>query len=159
MPVGMLVTLPLPDVLTLNTAVVAALAVYETVTAVAPLSVTAHVPVPLHAPPQPANVEPAAAAAFSVTNVPEGKLALLDVQAAAQLSPAGVLVTLPLPVPDLVSVRGKVVTVAVNVGVTLVPVVRSTVQVEPTTVVQPDQPAKVEPAAAAAVSVTEVPDT
>jgi hypothetical protein len=41
------------------------------VTPMAPLTVTAHVPVPPHPPPlQPANVEPDAALAVSVTRVP-----------------------------------------------------------------------------------------
>ena len=57
---------------------------------------TVHVPVPVQAPDQPANVEPEVAAAVSVTCVPLAKLAL---QVAPQLIPEGLLVTVPAPVP------------------------------------------------------------
>ena len=57
---------------------------------------TVHVPVPVHAPVQPANVEPEPAAAVSVTCVPLAKLAL---HVEPQLMPAGLLVTVPVPVP------------------------------------------------------------
>jgi hypothetical protein len=50
--------------------------------------VTAHVPVPVHAPDQPAKVEFALGAAVSVTDVP-----------AAKVVPDGLSVTVPLPVP------------------------------------------------------------
>jgi hypothetical protein len=58
--------------------------------------VTAQVPVPEHAPDHPANVEPELAAALRVTAVPLEKLAL---QVVPQLIPAGLLVTVPAPVP------------------------------------------------------------
>jgi hypothetical protein len=45
-------------------------------------------------------VEPEAAVAVSVTEVPEGKLAE---QVVGQLIPAGLLATVPLPVTDTVS--------------------------------------------------------
>ena len=70
------------------------------VTAVAALTVTAQVPVPEHAPLQPAKMEPASAAALSVTAVP----AASDCeQVAPQAMPAGVLVTVPDPVPFFVT--------------------------------------------------------
>jgi hypothetical protein len=50
------------------------------------------VPVPLHAPPQPWNIQPLTGVAVSVTGVPELKLAL---HVEPQLMPAGELVTLP----------------------------------------------------------------
>ena len=50
--------------------------------------------VPEHAPDQPVKVEPEAAAAVSVTVVP-----------AIKLVPPGLVVTVPVPVPDLVTVR------------------------------------------------------
>ena len=64
--------------------------------------VTVQAPVPVHAPLQPVNVEPAAGAAVRVTFAPELKLAL---HVAPQLMPAGDEVTVPLPVPALPTVR------------------------------------------------------
>ena len=55
-----------------------------------------HAPVPLQLPVHPANVDPELGAALSVTAVP---LANVAPQVDPQLIPAGVLVTLPVPVP------------------------------------------------------------
>src|SRR5215471_21045149 len=61
-------------------------------------------PVPLHPSPlHPANVVPLAAAAVNVTLVPASKAAL---HAVGQLIPAGLLVTVPLPVPATLTVSG-----------------------------------------------------
>ena len=68
-------------------------------TDVAAFIVTMQVPVPLHAPDQPANTEPLPAAADSVTGAPVLKFA---VHVAPQLMPAGTEVT--VPVPDFVTV-------------------------------------------------------
>ena len=77
---------------------------------------TVHGPVPLHpAPLQPVNVEPLAAVAVRVTLVPEVKAAL---QVPGQLIPAGLEVTVPLPVPAFVTVRVCVL-VRLKVAVTL----------------------------------------
>jgi hypothetical protein len=62
--------------------------------------VTAHVPVPLQAPDQPANVEPVLGVAVSVTGVPLAKLAL---HVCPQLMPDGLLVIVPVPVLCTVS--------------------------------------------------------
>jgi hypothetical protein len=75
------------------------------VTVVAALSVTLQVPVPVHPPPlQPVNVDPAVAAAVSTIAVPELKFA---VHVDPQLIPAGALVTVPAPVPALVTCRAS----------------------------------------------------
>ena len=74
------------------------------VTLWAPLMVTVQGAVPLHPPPlQPAKEDPPAAVAVRVTLVPLLKLA---VQVAPQLIPAGLEVTVPVPVPLLVTVSG-----------------------------------------------------
>jgi len=66
-----------------------------------------HVPVPEQPPPdQPANFELAFGTAVKVMDVPPPKDAL---QVAPQLMPAGLLVTVPLPLPDLVTVSVFVV--------------------------------------------------
>jgi hypothetical protein len=70
------------------------------------LSVTVHVPVPGHpaTPLQPANVDPFPAVAVSTTTVPLVKLAE---HVAGQLIPAGLLVTVPVPVPASFTVKVK----------------------------------------------------
>jgi hypothetical protein len=77
-------TVPVP----LNVAVTVALLVKVTVQAA----------VPVQAPDQPPNVELVFAAAVSVTAVPLGKFA---VHVVPQLIPAGLLVTVPEPLPAL----------------------------------------------------------
>lgn len=62
-------------------------------------------PVPQPVPLQPAKVEPDAGVGVKVTAVP---LLKLDEQVVPQLIPAGELVTVPLPVPALVTERVKV---------------------------------------------------
>ena len=111
---------------------------------------TIQVPVPVQAPDQPEKVDPADGEAVSVTEVPELYEA---VQVAPQEMPAGLEVTVPLPVPALVTVM--VYDTRVKVAVTLRAAVMETVHV-PVPVQAPDQPVKVEPAAGAAVKVTEV---
>jgi len=64
-------------------------------------NVTLQLAVPLHAPDHPANVEPEFGAALSDTAVPLTKLAL---HVDPQLMPAGLLVTVPAPVPEFVTV-------------------------------------------------------
>src|SRR3989454_6605042 len=97
-------------------------------------------------------MDPAAGVAVSVTGVRLGKLAE---QVAPQLMPAGELVTVPLPVPALLTVSAKVG--RAKVAVTVVAALRVTVQAPVPEQPPPAQPVKVEPAAAVAVSVTAVP--
>jgi hypothetical protein len=75
-------------------------AVNVAVTEVLDVRVTAHVPMPVQAPDQPANVAPELGVAVSVTGVPLAKLALHVVP---QLMPEGLLVTVPGPVLSTVS--------------------------------------------------------
>ena len=100
MPLGLLVTvpvpLPVPDLLTVNWFVGIALNVADTLA----LPVTVQAPLPEQAPPQLTNDEPAAAAAFKATDVPVSNW---FEQVAPQLMPAGVEVTVPFPVPCLVT--------------------------------------------------------
>jgi hypothetical protein len=70
------------------------------VTAALPFIVHAQVAVPLHAPPQPMKVEPEAGVAVSVTGLPTGIIAL---QLLPHEMPAGALVTVPAPVPAVVT--------------------------------------------------------
>ena len=122
-------------------------------TVVAAETVTVQGPVPAQPPPvQPAKEEPAADAAVRVTAVPLVKLAE---QVAPQLIPTGELVTVPLPVPDGVTVRVKVW--RVKVAVTVVAAETVTVQEPVPEQPPPVQPVKEEPAAGAAVRVTAVP--
>ena len=73
---------------------------------------------------------------------------------APQLIPAGALVTVPLPVPALLTVSAKVW--AVKVAVTGRAALMVTEQVVAVPVHAPLQPLKVEPAAGVAVNVTAV---
>ena len=127
------------------------------VTAALPVKVTLQLPVPVQAPDQPANVELAFGAAVSVTIVPLVKLAL---HIAPQLIPEGLLVIVPAPVPELWTVSWKEVggggALAVKVAVTAALPVKVTLHA-PVPVQAPDQPANVEVAFGAAVSVTIVP--
>jgi hypothetical protein len=121
------------------------------VTARAALIVTEQLPVPVQAPLQPVKVEPAAGVAVKVTAVPVVNDAEHE---APQLMPAGLLVTVPLPAPALVTVSAKVG--RANVAVTARAALIVTEQL-PVPVQAPLQPVKVEPAVGAAVRVTAVP--
>ena len=64
--------------------------------------VRVQVPVPVQPPLQPVNAEPASGVAVNMTEVPLPKSAA---QVAPQVIPAGALVTVPVPVPALETVR------------------------------------------------------
>ncbi len=151
-PAGELVTVPLP----VPAGVTVRVKVWSAkvaVTVVAALRVTVQVPLPEQPPPlQPLKVEPAVGVAVSVTAVPLVKLAE---QVAPQVIPAGELVTVPLPVPALLTVSAKLG--RLKVAVTVVAVETVTTQVPVPEHPPPLQPLKVEPAAGLAVSVTAVP--
>ena len=142
-------TVPLPVPL-LATVRVKELKLKVAVQVVLPVTVT--VPVVQPVPDHPAKVEPLAAVAISTTEVPLVKLAE---QVAPQLMPVGELVTVPLPVPLLFTVRLKVT--ALKVAVTVVAALIDTVQVPVPVHPPPLHPANVDPDAAAAVSTTEPP--
>ncbi len=74
------------------------------VTALAAFMVTVHEPVPVHAPLHPAKADPAAGVAVSVTELLAAKFAE---HVPPQSMPVGEDVTVPLPVPSLVTARLK----------------------------------------------------
>src|SRR5206468_11795503 len=108
--------------------------------------------VPVQPPLQPLKIEPAAGVAVKVTELP---LAYAAAQVVPQAMPAGALVTVPLPTPVLLTVSVKVW--RAKVAVTVVAALIVTVQVPVPVQLPPLQPEKVEPAAGAAVKVTELP--
>ena len=111
------------------------------------------VPVLQSWPLQPVNLESASAVAFKVTTVP---LSNNVEQVGPQLIPAGVLITLPLPVPFLVRDRENFVWELSELNVAL-QVLATSIIIFPALHPVPLQPAKVEPAADVAVRVVTVP--
>jgi len=106
--------------------------------------------VPLQAPLQPAKVELAAGVAVKAIEVPGLKAAL---QVVPQLMPAGLLVTVPLPVPERLRLNAGELA---NVAETVMFELRVTVQVfDP--LHPPPQFTNADPALAVAVNVIEVP--
>lgn len=148
MPAGALVTVPVPEP-ALTTLSVHCLT-NAAPTLLAESIVTTHEPVPVHAPLQPPKRDPAEAAGVSVTDVPERNEAL---QTGSQLIPDGLLVTVPVPVPPLVTDSANI---GVKVAVTDRGAVMLIVQVLPVDDVHPDQLVNAEPADGEAVRVTEV---
>src|SRR3989454_9468469 len=122
------------------------------VTVVAAETVAPHGAVPLHPPPlQPTNTEPPSGAAVTVTTVPAAKLAE---QIAPQVTPAGVLVTVPAPAPAVATVR---TTADAKVAVTVVAAETVTTHGAVPLHPPPLHPTNSEPPSGAAVSVTTVP--
>jgi len=154
MPAGSLVTVPFPPPDLSTFSVTWSGAMSKTGNAVKSLSsVMVQGPVPPHLGPfQPVSVEPGAGVAVKVTTVPIGKAATHVVP---QSMPSGWLVTVPDPVPFFCTVRFDMPTGGLNVAVTDRFTSITTEQSAP--LQSPVQPAKVDPGAAVAVKVTELP--
>jgi len=95
-PAGWLVTVPVPDIETVNWT---GAAVNVAETDCWPLA-TSWQEVPLHAPLKPAKLKPDPGVPVRETEVPDGKLA---VQVGGQFTAAGLLVTVPVPVTATVN--------------------------------------------------------
>jgi hypothetical protein len=118
------------------------------------LLVIVTLPAAVQLPDQPPNVDPEAGAAVKVTAVP---LLRIVVQVLPQLIVPGLLVTVPLPVPARVTVSVYVV-IKLNVAVqVMLPVIVKLTWGLAVLQPVPDQPAKTEPVAGAAVRLTRVP--
>lgn len=115
--------------------------------------VTLQAPVPLQAPPQPANVEPESGVAAKLTTVPLAKLAEHVVP---QEIPEGVLVTVPVPLPVFATVRVKGPTFALKFALTDFAASMVTLHA-PVPVQAPLHPANVEPESGVAVRFTTTP--
>src|SRR6267143_1378643 len=151
-PTGALVTVPVPapDLVTVSAKDDC---MKVAVTEVAAVIVAVQVPMPVQPPPpQPVKVEPAAGAAVKVTAAP---LANAAEHVVPQATPVGALVMVPVPAPVFVTVSVKDCSakVAVTACAALIVTLQVPVPVQP----PPLQPVKVEPAAGAAVKVTEAP--
>jgi hypothetical protein len=152
-PFGLEVTVPVP-VPVLATERVDVFSVNVAATFRAVVMLTMQAPVPVQAPVHPAKVEPVPAEAARVTLVPPEKLALHDVPHAI---PPGVEVTVPLPVPFLVSASVyEVGALKVKAAVTLFAPSTTKAQL-PVPVQAPLQPEKVDPVAAVALRARLVP--
>ncbi len=156
-PLGLLVTVPEPVPEKFRVSVtgggpeVANVAVTEEF---ADRVTTQVVEVPVHAPDHPEKVEFAAGVSVSVTLVPEARLVL---QLVPQLIPDGLLVTVPVPVPDNATLKLKSLgAFGLKVAVTEVFWLIVTTQ-DPVPLQAPFHPANVELESADAVSVTWVP--
>jgi hypothetical protein len=99
------------------------------------------------------NADPAAGVAARSITVPDGNV---EEQALPQLIPLGVLVTVPVPVPERLTERAKSGT---NVAVTAVFALSVTLHVPMPEHGEPLQPAKEEPALATGVRVITVPES
>jgi hypothetical protein len=153
-PAGELVTVPVPVPLLATVRVKGpGFAVKFALTDFAASMVTLHAPVPLQDPLQPANVEPESGAAVKFTTVPFAKLAE---HVGPQEIPEGVLVTVPVPVPVLATVRVKGPLFVLKFAPT--DFAASMVTLQALVPLQaPLQPANVEPESGAAVKFTTVP--
>jgi hypothetical protein len=151
-PEGLLVTVPAPVPALFTVSWTIAIALKVAVTDVAAFREMVHVAlVPMQPPDHCANLEPDFATAVSLTDVP---LVNFAVHMLPQLTPEGLLVTVPAPVPALVTVSW---TIALKVAVTDVAAFREMVHVALVPMQPPDHFANLEPDFATAVSLTDVP--
>ncbi len=149
-PAGLLVTVPFPVLVTVRSALGAA--VNCAVTVWFPFITTTQAPVPLQAPPQPVKVDPPVGVAVSATVLPVGKFAM---HPSPQLIPLGILVTVPVPVPDLVTARREVLAAVLKTATTVALPLTMQEPVPPQPA--PLHPAKADPGDAAADKTTEEP--
>ena len=150
MPGGELMTVPAPLPLLVTVSVYCG--TKFAVTVVSAVTVTTHVPVLfVHAPAQPVKREPDAAVAVNVTPVP---MLYFSVQSVPHVMPVGELLTVPTPIPLLITVS---VYCGTKVAVTVVSAVMVTTHVPVPLHPPPDQPVNAMPAFGVAVNVTTVP--
>lgn len=155
-PEGTLATVPVPVPARITVSTTAFwIALKLAVTCWLALSVTLQVGLlPLQPPDHPVKEEFVAADSVRVTWVPLAKLAL---QVGAQPIPAGVLATVPVPVPATLTVSTTAFWMALKLAVTCLLALSITLQVGLLPLQPPDHPAKEEFVPAAAVRVTWVP--
>jgi hypothetical protein len=155
-PAGAEVTVPAPPTVTCRVSVWTMRENEAPAASVAWLSFTTHVgSEPEHAPVQPENAKPDAAAAVSVTDVPSANDWLHPVAPPLQLMPAGLELT--VPEPPTVNVSESVWTMAAKDAPALCAALSVRVQVAALPEQAPVHPTNREPEAGAAVSVTVVP--
>lgn len=118
---------------------------------------TVQLPTPVQAPLQPAKVLPVAGVAEIVTLLVDEKLAEATPQEVPQLIPIGLLLSVPAPVPALVTVISRVAGTDAKLAVTDLAAVIPTVQVLVDPEQAPPQLAKVLPEVGVAVKITLVP--
>lgn len=148
MPEGLLVTVPLPVPAFVMVRLLVGASAKVAVTDWLEVMLKLQVPVPLQDPLQPSKIDPAAGTALSVTCVPLSNIALQELP---QLIPAGLLVTVPPPLPARLTVStGATATAKFAVNVWLLSKVMTQA---PVPVQIPLHPMKTEPAAGVAVSV------
>ncbi len=156
MPAGELVMVPLPGPEELTVIAYCGdgfgFEVNVAVTLWSELRVTVQAPVPVQAPLQPANADPAFGTAARDTTEPAAKGVEHEKK---QLTPEGELVTLPPPVPALVTFK---LNAGRNIAVTATSEVAVTEQLLVPEHIDPLQPAKIEPGFGAALSVRAEPE-
>ena len=152
MPVGFDVTVPVPVPALVTSS--DWLSAKVAVTVAAPVIVVVHEPVPLHAVPLPATVQPTNCEPLPTDAVSDSWLpcATIAVQVPGQLMPALAPVTVPVPEPPR-SIVTRYCAV-LNVAVTVVAASSVTVQVPVPVQPPPAQPANSAPVSGVAVSVT-----